>query len=84
MDTHTNLPTSKLSSWYFAVRWGTYHIEQSISRQEEAGLSADYDKFQLEHLQDLEQFLKMTWDTMMEELCGEPLQTVEEVSHGNS
>lgn len=84
MDTHTNLPTEKLSSWYYAVRWGGYHIQQSIKTQQASGLSAEYDVYQLQQLEDLEQFLKMSWDTMMDQLCGKPLQTVEEVTYGDS
>jgi len=84
MDTHTTLPTDKLSSWYFSVRWGTYHIQQAIAKQEAHGLDACYDRMQLEALSDLEQFLKMSWDIKMDELCGKPGETVQEVSCGNS
>lgn len=80
----TNLPTDKLSSWYFAVRWSTYHIEQAVARQEAHGLDSTYDRLQLEMLADLEQFLKMSWDVIMDDLCGKAGETVKEVSRGNS
>lgn len=80
MAIHTNLPTDRLSTWYFAVRWGKYHVEQSIERAKEAGFSSSYDEHQLAHLEDLEQFLKMTWDDWMEDLL--PNQTEKEVSRG--
>lgn len=80
----TNLPTDKLSSWYFAVRWGRYHIEQAVARQEASGFDSSYDKAQLETLVDLEQFLKMSWDVIMDDLCGKAGETVKEVSRGNS
>lgn len=80
MAIQTNLPTDRLSTWYFAVRWGRYHIEQSIQRAKEAGFDPAYDEHQLQQLEDLEQFLKMTWDEWMDELV--PSKTDEEVSHG--
>lgn len=80
----TNLPTDKLSSWYFATRWGKYHVEQSIHRAAQAGLDTTYDQMQLQQLEDLEQFLKMSWDVVMEDLCGKPVQTLHEVSNGDS
>ena len=80
MAINTNLPTDRLSTWYFAVRWGKYHIEQSIERSKESGFNPTYDEHQLKHLEELEQFLKMTWDEWMQDLL--PAQTDAEVSRG--
>ena len=84
MATDTTLPIDKLSAWYFAVTWGRYYIEQAIQDKTKHGWNADYDTFQLEQITDLEQFLKMTWDRHMEDLCGHPIQTMEEVTRGDS
>jgi len=80
MATNTTLPTDRLSTWYFAVRWGRYHIEQSIERARANGFEPTYDEYQLQQLDELEQFLKMTWDEWMEDLMG--YQTAQEVSYG--
>lgn len=63
MDTlHTQIENTKLSPWYFAVNWGILTLQQKITEMEERGLHPIYDIKQLEKLQDLEQFLKMSWD----------------------
>lgn len=82
MDTQTSLHTSldngKLSAYYFAIRWAINSVEERIAQAERLGLNANYDKHQLETLRDMEQFLKMSWDTWMELLTGR----IEEVSRG--
>lgn len=80
MATTTNLPNEKLSAWYYAVQWGKYHVEQSIERSRQMGFASSYDEHQLRHLEDLEQFLKMSWDQWMESLVTG--QTAEEFTHG--
>jgi hypothetical protein len=83
MDTHTSLHTkldnSKLSEYYFATRWAITSIKERIANTEKYGLNASYDRHQLERLEDMEQWLKMSWDTWMEQLTG---HRVEEVSRG--
>lgn len=83
MDTHTSLHTkldnSKLSEYYFATRWAITSIKERIANTEKYGFSASYDRHQLERLEDMEQWLKMSWDTWMEQLTG---HRVEEVSRG--
>jgi len=80
MATTTNLPNGNLSTWYYAVKWGIYHIEQSIERSKQAGFKATYDEHQLRQLEDLEQFLKMSWDKWMDDLVAG--QTEEEPIYG--
>lgn len=53
---------SKLSPWYFAVHWSILRIQANIAEMERLGLDPSYDMRQLRELQDLEQFLKMSWD----------------------
>lgn len=83
MDTHTSLHTSlensKLSAYYFATRWAISSVKERIENVERYGLSAKYDRHQLAQLEDMEQWLKMSWDTWMEQLTG---HRVEEVSRG--
>lgn len=63
MDTlHTQIENTKLSPWYFAVNWGILTLQQKIAEMEARGQDPIYDIKQLEKLQDLEQFLKMSWD----------------------
>jgi hypothetical protein len=68
MATHTSVPNEKLSPWYFAVHYSILRMEDAIKHTEELGLSAKYDKHQLEQLRDLEQFLKMSWDVWMDDM----------------
>ncbi len=77
MDTlHTKVENTKLSPWFFAVNWGILTLQQKIIEMEERGLNPVYDLNQLEKLQDLEQFLKMSWDEWMEQVAAN--QTAQE------
>ena len=64
--TYTRLENHKLSPWYFAVHWTVIGLQQKIADAEAAGFDPTYDMRQLEQLQDLEMFLKMSWDQWME------------------
>jgi hypothetical protein len=78
MDTlHTKVENTKLSPWFFAVNWGVITLQQKIAEMEAQGLQPLYDIHQLENLQDLEQFLKMSWDMWLARL--ETRETAEEV-----
>jgi len=57
---------SKLCPWYFAVSWARLTLQQKIIQQQEWGFSTTYDEAQLVRLVDLEQFLKMTWDEVLD------------------
>ena len=78
MDTlHTQVENTKLSPWFFAVNWGILTLQQKITEMESRGLNPLYDIRQLENLQDLEQFLKMSWDQWLDRLNnGETAQEV--------
>ena len=69
MATHTSVPNEKLSIWYYAVRYSILRTEQTIKHSKELDLSTSYDELQLEQLRDLEQFLKMSWDVWMADMC---------------
>jgi hypothetical protein len=77
MLTHTQLANENLSPWYFAVRYSTLVFEQRINELERLGLNCSYDRHSLKQLQQLEQFLKMSWDTYMDNL--ETVTTTEAV-----
>lgn len=68
MTTHANLPVEKLSPWYFAIGWARQIMIQNIERVQALGLSTTYDENHLKQLDDMEQFLKMSWDTWMTDL----------------
>ena len=75
--THTQLENTKLSPWYFAVHWAGIHLQERIVDSERLGVDPTYDMLQLQQLQDLEQFLKMSWDQWMDAI--EASQTALEV-----
>ena len=68
MTTHTELANENLSPWYFAVRYSSMVFEQRITDLEELGLNCTYDRHNLQQLQQMEQFLKMSWDAWMDSL----------------
>ena len=74
---HTPVENTNLSPWYFAVNWGIITLQQKIADMEAMGLNPAYDIYQLEKLQDLEQFLKMSWDQWLDRL--ETGKTAQEV-----
>ena len=65
---HTSVENTKLSPWFFAVNWGIITLQQKIADMEAMGLNPLYDIKQLENLQDLEQFLKMSWDAWLDRM----------------
>jgi hypothetical protein len=68
MATHTSVPNENLSRWYFAVAWSQYLLRQAIVETEAAGQDPSYHIAQLAQLEDLGQFLKMSWDTWLDQL----------------
>lgn len=48
--------------WYYAVNWGAMLLEQHIIRMEAIGLDVELHKERLAELEDLKQFLSMSWD----------------------
>jgi hypothetical protein len=68
MASTTPVDNSKLSPWYFGVNWATMIMKERIKKFEKKGWDATYDRKQLAYLEDLEQFLKMSWDTWLNEM----------------
>jgi hypothetical protein len=68
MASTTQVDNSKLSPWYFGVNWATMIMKERIKKFEKKGWDATYDRKQLAYLEDLEQFLKMSWDTWLNDM----------------
>jgi hypothetical protein len=68
MAIRTDIPNEKLSPWYFAIGWARQTVIQEIKRAQALGLSTAYDERHLVQLDDMEQFLKMSWDVWMDDL----------------
>lgn len=68
ITTHTPIPNDKLSPWLFAVRHAQAVLNWRITHAEENGLPCGYDRMQLDGLDDLEQFLSMSWTDYMDKL----------------
>ena len=68
---------ANLCPWYFAVGWARLRVQQSVRQAQEYGWNNNYEEIQLQRLIELEQFIKMTWDQVLD---GDlPTQTVQEV-----
>ena len=63
---HTRIENTKLSPWYFAVNWAVITLQQKVALSEERGFDTAYDIRQLQQLEDLQQFLKMSWDQWLD------------------
>jgi hypothetical protein len=68
MASTTSVDNSKLSPWYFGVNRATMIMKERIKKFEKKGWDATYDRKQLAYLEDLEQFLKMSWDTWLNDM----------------
>ena len=68
---------ANLCPWYFAVGWARLRVQQSVRQAKEYGWNNNYEEIQLQRLIELEQFIKMTWDQVLD---GDlPTQTAQEV-----
>ena len=66
MYSTTSIPNLKLSPWYYAVLAAKGVMQQKITEMEQAGIvSPSFYIARLQELEDLEQFLKMSWDQWM-------------------
>jgi hypothetical protein len=68
LTTHTEIDNYNLSPWYFAVRYASLALQNRITNFKEKEWDTTYDEHVLKNLTELEQFLKMSWDTWMDEL----------------
>lgn len=82
MTTHIDLPVEKLTPWYFAIGWAKQVMIYSIERTKAHGMSTEYDERHLRQLEDMEQFLQMSWDVWMDDLEKNCAHNGVEVSNG--
>ena len=69
MNHTTQIDNLKLSPWYYAVLAAKAVMQQKITEMEQAGIvSPAFYIARLQELEDLEQFLKMSWDQWMDSL----------------
>jgi hypothetical protein len=69
MNSTTPIDNLKLSPWYYAVLAAKAVMQEKITKMEEAGIASPaFYIARLAELEDLEQFLKMSWDQWMESL----------------
>lgn len=66
--TTTLVPNNKLSPWLFAVQHCQHILRQRIVASEQQGFLSDYDQSQLETMNDLQQFLAMSWSAYMDKI----------------
>ena len=75
----TPISNLKLSPWYYAVLAAKAVMQQKITEMEQAGIvSPAFYIARLAELEELAQFLKMSWDQWMDSLA--PSQTAVEES----
>jgi hypothetical protein len=69
MNHTTQIDNTKLSVWYYAVKWAKHRLQQTIADIESRGtIDPAFDIQRLEELEDLEQFLNMSWYQWMDSL----------------
>jgi hypothetical protein len=74
---NVKLDRSKLCGWYFAIGWARIRVQQRIDEAKGYGWETNYEDQQLERITEMEQFIKMTWDQVLD---GDlPTQTAQEV-----
>lgn len=61
----TLVDNTKLQPWYFAVLSSSVLLERHIEQVKQLGLDTTLDQQHLESLEDLMQFLAMSWDMWM-------------------
>ena len=62
MNHTTPVDNFRLSTWYNAVTWAKRTLQQKVAHAEVDGFDTAFDIQKIEELEELEQFLKMSWD----------------------
>jgi hypothetical protein len=76
MVTQINLPSEKVSSWYFSVHWAKLALENNIERNTAYGWPTEYDQQHVDRLQELETFLKAADTAWFDEIASTCLHAV--------
>ena len=79
MNHLTAIPPEDLSTWYFAIRWARFALEQQTAQYSRDGWATDYNNEVIQQLVGIEQQLQSRWDAYMESITQTP---VEVLSHG--
>ena len=77
MNSTTPVDNFRLSTWYHAVTWAKGALQKKVAHAEVDGLDTAFDIQRIEELEELEQFLKMSWDQWLHALEN-PQTAVEE------
>jgi hypothetical protein len=68
MTHQTILPPENLSTWYFAIRWARFSLENQTAQAEREGFSTDYNNEVIRQLLTIEDTLQADWDAYMESI----------------
>lgn len=76
MVTQINLPSEKVSSWYFSVHWAKLVLKNKIELHTTYGWPTDYDQQHVDRLQELEAFLKAAESAWFDDIASTCLHAV--------
>lgn len=62
MTLDVRLDPAKLMPWYYAAHWAGMLLEQHMNQCKALGMDCSTHEERMEQLEDLKQFLSMTWD----------------------
>jgi hypothetical protein len=71
MDVTLTIPeenATRLSIWYFAVRWSRFALEDKVKMYQRTNQPCAYDEACLLTLMEVEKFLEGTWEDYMDTL----------------
>ena len=63
---HATIPPEKLSTWYFAIRWGRFALEQANLDYARNGYNTEYNNEVISQLLEIEATLQREWDAYMD------------------
>lgn len=63
---NVKLDRSKLCHWYFAIGWARIRVQQRVDEAKGYGWATNYEEAQLQRIEEMEQFIKMTWDQVLD------------------
>jgi hypothetical protein len=66
MTHQTIIPPEKLSTWYFAIRWGRFALEQANLDYARNNYNTEYNTEVIKQLLEIEATLQQEWDAYMD------------------
>lgn len=85
MDIPANLPSDKIFTWCSALAYARIVLQHRVARDVDMGLSTKYEEISALRLEEMEDFLTVTWDnhvTALELRCAQLRVSEEEVNNG--